>query len=316
MNSKYNDIQRIFYEDSRVKKRIGIGVHSRASRLGYIRGGMKTASDFLTARERKQLNGEVRSYNMYEEFKNLDNCNLDEILKKSDLEVKGILTMIKENNTCAAICSKLNISNGKLYALYDKYNVLFEKKPRKKAALPDKSKIIEIDKFKELNSFDKGMYLKNLSAEFTYKELAELHNISKNMVGYYIKTTNDKLKKGNKVEESSSVSENTNVLNCDNDIITELKNIITELKNENSKLIESISNADNKKDENLPGLRFDVNGIYTKDELSSRLLSIDNITMDSYLYKISIHIEEASKIVNLDTANDMLPGSNLNDNVV
>jgi hypothetical protein len=152
-----NDVKRIFSDDSRQKKRIGIGIHARASRRGYIRGGIRTQYDFLTSKQKKLLNGEVRISNMYEQYKNLENCDLNEILAtKTKVEIKGILNTIRENNTCKDICSALHISNGKLYSLYKKYEIHTEKKPRKKKTdaigLPD---VMKKDDFKKLSAEDK-----------------------------------------------------------------------------------------------------------------------------------------------------------------
>lgn len=65
-----NEIEKLFIDDSREKKRTGANISKRASRKGYCRGGVKFPSDFLSAKERKKLSGEVRIYNMYDKYEN------------------------------------------------------------------------------------------------------------------------------------------------------------------------------------------------------------------------------------------------------
>lgn len=128
MRNRDNDIEFILRQDSREKKQAGIGVFKRASRLGYCRGGIKTQSDFLTAKERKKLSGEVRVYNMYADLNNLPSLKeLKEIIKKDPAKAKLILTEAKANNTQGQLKAKLGCSSGWLYYAYDKVGVEYEK---------------------------------------------------------------------------------------------------------------------------------------------------------------------------------------------
>lgn len=66
-------IKRQFEKECRDKKRIARGEHNRVK---SNRGRMKTASDYMTAKERRKLNGEVVSVDMnkpinWEAFKTL-----------------------------------------------------------------------------------------------------------------------------------------------------------------------------------------------------------------------------------------------------
>ena len=74
---KNEDIEKIFRQDSIGKKRIGINVTKRASRRGYVRGGVRTQSDFLTAKQKRALNGEVKIMdNIYKDINKLSHALL------------------------------------------------------------------------------------------------------------------------------------------------------------------------------------------------------------------------------------------------
>lgn len=304
MYDKNNDINRIFLDDSREKKRVAIGIHCRASRLGYIRGGIKTQSDFLTAKERKKLSGEVRVTNMYEDYKNLENCDLDEILKKSDTEVKGILTIIKHNNNCSNICKQLKISNGKLYNLYDKYKVEYSKKPTRQTKDRNNNKdiskeIISKEKFELMDGINKAKYLTEIKERLSISsyEIAKVWGINRTNLSYYENKYNgtDKSKKEKDVVIVKEEFNNNEVKDNNIDLIKkdDLANSkILELENENKKLVEHILSLTKDTTNKPTGLTLDFNGEYSKDELSTRLLSLDNITLDNSRYKIVLHLEE------------------------
>ncbi len=72
-----NDIQAIFDQDVKDKKRIGSGIYNKTGKKGYV-GKMRTPYDLMSAHERKQLNEKVVSYSVYdtimpyEDFKMLE----------------------------------------------------------------------------------------------------------------------------------------------------------------------------------------------------------------------------------------------------
>lgn len=130
---KSYEIERMFNSESYGKKKIGRGVYNRASRKGFIRGGVKTQYDYMSTKERKKLNGEIRVSNMYSDLSNLP--TLEEIKKMDKEKGHNILSTARENNTSKAIMEKLGISSGSLYGLYDKFNVYYPKRKKKQAAI-------------------------------------------------------------------------------------------------------------------------------------------------------------------------------------
>lgn len=72
------NIQKIFNEDIRDKKRIGRGIfNKRGKGVKHVMRGIKTPYDFMKTKERKKLNGECVVSNMY-----------DEIITRSEFDLK------------------------------------------------------------------------------------------------------------------------------------------------------------------------------------------------------------------------------------
>jgi hypothetical protein len=62
-----NTYERSFHEDIQEKKRTGRGVFARTGRgVKHTIRGVKTPYDFMSTKEKKKLNSEVREFNMYE----------------------------------------------------------------------------------------------------------------------------------------------------------------------------------------------------------------------------------------------------------
>lgn len=62
-----NAYERMFHEDIQDKKKTGRGVFSRTGKgVKHTMRGIKTPYDFMSTREKKKLNSEVRKFNMYE----------------------------------------------------------------------------------------------------------------------------------------------------------------------------------------------------------------------------------------------------------
>ena len=87
---RYDELAKLLAIDAREKKKAGRGVFHRATRTGALRGGMKTASSFITKSEIKKLSGEVVIYNMY------DNMTWKELVNMSETRQKEVLTKLIE----------------------------------------------------------------------------------------------------------------------------------------------------------------------------------------------------------------------------
>lgn len=308
MGEKYENVERIFKKDSREKKRIAIAVHNRASRLGYIRGGIKMPSDFLTNKQIRELSGEVKSYNMYENYKNLANCNLDEILSKDKKEIKAILTIIKKSNNVKDIGTRFNVSQGKLYKLFATYGVEFNKKPRGdklQKEIKDNGDVISLEKFNLMDSIEKGRYLINIQEKYPIAALSRYWNTNKSGLFYFIKKVRDldkknekfraSIKKADNIDKKKKVEENSMA----NNLLDEpIKNNTTDqelaqLKLDNELLLKKLEYLQNEiKQQKDSRLVLNINGIYNKQQLSDRLVSLDYVTLPNKAYKLNIEIIE------------------------
>lgn len=250
------DIERIFITDVIEKKKSGRGIFNRASRKGYIKGGVKTPSDFLTRKEIKKLNGEVVISNMYSEYDKIENCNLNEILSKSENEIKGILSYIKNNHTGNKISKQFGVSIGKLYSVYEKYGV-YKKESKKETIKKEYINFISKEELMKLSDYEKGKYFKGLiNRGYKIREIIFYYNLTLNFVN-----------KCNKIYNHSNDEE----------------------------VLEKMVNIEDKKKEEFTGLYLTFNGVCEKEELSNRLLSIDSITVDNKKYEIKIELKELDK---------------------
>lgn len=143
------NIEKMLSIDNYHKRKAGRGVYSRASRLGFIKGGVKTQYDFLTAKQKKMLNSEVRISNMYEKLETIP--PLEEIEKLDYPKITSVLSKIKSNFTIAQLTKHWGISCGKLYLIYEKYGV-YQRKTRQGTKLKkvemNNSKVNEKDEIK------------------------------------------------------------------------------------------------------------------------------------------------------------------------
>lgn len=120
------EIERLFNEDIREKKKVGRGSFSKVGKGGErarVRGGLKTPYDFMKTKERKKLNSEVRISNMYETI-----IPIDEFRLKDKETQKNMLTRWRDLYDNSHIKEGLGIHNTLLYKLVDELNL--PKKPR------------------------------------------------------------------------------------------------------------------------------------------------------------------------------------------
>lgn len=101
------NIERLFYEDVREKKKAGSGAfHKRGKGVKHHMSGIKTPYDFMKTKERKQLNGEVTISNMYETILTKREFDL-----KDEETQKLMLTRWRELYTNNKIMEEMQISN-------------------------------------------------------------------------------------------------------------------------------------------------------------------------------------------------------------
>lgn len=119
-----NEIEYMLKLDNQTKRKIGSGVFHRASRKGFIRGGIKTQSDYLTKKEKKKLNGDVIVSNMYSELENVP--SLEDLQAMDKKDASNIMKIIMNFHSKAKIAKHWKVSQSKLYNFLVKVN-LYEK---------------------------------------------------------------------------------------------------------------------------------------------------------------------------------------------
>lgn len=108
------EVERIFNDDVRDKRKAGSGsFHRRGKGVKHgMSGALKTPSFYMSAKEKKKLNGEVEVTNMYTTLIPFNEFNL------KDMETqKALLTKWREIYDNATIRLELGISNKAFYDL-------------------------------------------------------------------------------------------------------------------------------------------------------------------------------------------------------
>ena len=192
-----NDIEKLLISDAMYKKKIGRNIKHRASRRGYIKGGVKTQSDYLTRKQKLELNGEIKVSNVYKDINNIPSYK--EFGTKDYALRKSILENARKYHKNTDISKKMEISMGTLYRLYTDYNIVHDKgryKISKKELgnylLPDKERMLltrgvtDIIKKLTLSSVEKGKVYVNLRVNgVTTKEIANLMDCTTSTVSLY-----------------------------------------------------------------------------------------------------------------------------------
>lgn len=141
------NIEKIFRQEVREKKRIGSNIFSRVSTR---KGGSYFHVPYLymSKKEQKKLSGEVRAYNMYEII------SIEEFKKKSKDEQKMLFEAWREKHTNGQIMQGMGISKGSFAKWMDELNI--ERKPSNLSRGISESEKIEVSE-EELESMKKEL---------------------------------------------------------------------------------------------------------------------------------------------------------------
>jgi hypothetical protein len=109
---KHWEIERLFNDDVRDKRKTGSGVfHRRGKGVKHgISGALRTPSYYMSTKEKKKLNGEVKVWQMYDTI-----ISLDEFRAKDIETQKNIMTRWRELYTNEDIKKTMGIGNNTLY---------------------------------------------------------------------------------------------------------------------------------------------------------------------------------------------------------
>lgn len=303
-----SNFEKIFYQDVRDKKRTASGIHHRASRKGYVRGGIKTQSDFMTKKEKDKLNGEVKVYNMFDKYNVIENVpSLNEIERMDLNERVSLYRFLKNKYSNSVLQKHWNISSGSLYnKVYEKYNLYI---PRVvKTAARDKDTIYNnninnvpsLEEILEMPTNQAKGILIAVKEEFTILSILNHWNISKGTLYKYYR----QFKISSKQDLNNVTKKNKDIKNieeCQNKNEQEQLNEKTDNDSNinNSKesftieqLIDMINSINMSNKMSSKGFNIQVNGEYSKESLQNKLNSISNILEENSKYKITLSIEE------------------------
>ena len=303
------NIERMFQIEVRDKKRTASGVYHRASRRGYIRGGMKTPSDFLSKREKNKLNGEVKVSNMFEKYSVLENVpQINEIEKMSKNEKINLYKFLKREYSNSTLQKHWNISLGTLYSkIYKKYG-LYE--PRRSMNMPKVAglykNITEVPSIKavlEMTASQRKGVLIASREQFSTNALTQHWNVSKYKL-YDLYNKNDIIKKNNtnnlKLDTTVNINETPIIVDDKNNVQAEISVVQQNKQDMDQNMLKTLVEEmyNNIKQEELNsktvnnGFKIEMNGVYSKQELENKLLSLVNILNENKEYNISFNIEE------------------------
>src|SRR3982751_5228723 len=113
MMQKLNDIERMFYDEVRDKKKTASGVHHKTGKNGYV-GKMRFPTDFMNRSEKMKYRraGKVVTTNIFDEI-----LPIEEFEKLETYEQKNRLQYWRNERPNKEIVQGMGISNKKFYDL-------------------------------------------------------------------------------------------------------------------------------------------------------------------------------------------------------
>jgi len=146
-----NELERLFYEDVREKKKAASGVHHKTGKNGYV-GTMRFPSDIMSRSEkmRYRRSSKVMVTNMYDEI-----LHIDEFEKLETYEKKNRLQYWRNIYSNKEITTGMGIWNNKYYSIVAELELpkaprANSNKPRKAAAKKVKPQEIKEEPKKEI----------------------------------------------------------------------------------------------------------------------------------------------------------------------
>lgn len=159
-NNKDEDVEKIFNQDVREKCKTKRGASARASRKRGFKGGMKTPSDFLSPKQRRELSGEVYCYMLNQVETTVDNPN--ELSREENRQIDGNYQETKQE--IKQETNQENLNQGQTQ---------------------EKPKILSLLEFKLLAKEQKIKLLDELTNHYTRVELAHAWNTTRDNVYNY-----------------------------------------------------------------------------------------------------------------------------------
>lgn len=292
------NIERMFKEDIKDKKRTGSNIFSRVStRKGGTNRALKTPYLFMTAKERKRLNGEVRSFNMNEI---LNYSDFSELPKE---EQKNLMTHWRKSFKTQDIQTQMGISRTVFYKVINNLEIPKEEtnfKIEDKKTLSDeemrlyKDKIIDYALFKRIIRVQQGELLEHYVREFG--SISSVVKVWDNADGGYLYNVRSTLRNKDKKKRKTApkvipptVKEEIDVKNK----VVNTQNTKDELEIIDDKTpVNSTSGHNSNIVINSNSFNFELKGSYKAETIIKRLkLALDVIEDENELLELEISIK-------------------------
>lgn len=295
---KNEDIEKIFRQDSIGKKRIGINVTKRASRRGYIRGEVRTQSDFLTAKQKRALNGEVKIVdNIYKDINKVPSWK--EILEMDEEKQYKLMKTLRGLHSSNSLRLYFGIGTGTLYNKFTDLGLHQQKGEVKKMAKKGEiyKTIEDVPSFNEFLDMDRGgriNLLIQLRKDIAMNRLRKYWNISQGKLYSYLYNygiiERGSMENGKRVYGKNEEKEN---------IVTAIVDPVENKVENNQKinnLVEKINllleNIESNKENIKNNFSITLNGVYTKEEVENKLLNLSGIMQEDKEYVFNLTISE------------------------
>jgi hypothetical protein len=128
-----DNIERLFEQETKEKKKISHGIHHRASRTGRLKGGMRTPVDYLKGEAKKEYmgNSKVKRYILLdngqmipiEEETYIMSIRTYQEFKALDADGKRLFLLSQEGKTAGVIAEELGASKNTIYNWFNRLSI-------------------------------------------------------------------------------------------------------------------------------------------------------------------------------------------------
>lgn len=184
----YKEIERMFNDDVREKKRTGSGVFSKTGKRGYV-GTMRMPSDIMSRKDKYNYrkNGKVESYNMYDSI-----MNLEQFKKLTGQEKKRALEywLLEKGYTKEAIRKRMIVSAPTLDSWLMNFGIFQDAEKKAEDTPPSSDKILPIEEFKKLPEEERQRVFDSWYKEQgkTLMEIEEGMGLKRATLAYHLKS--------------------------------------------------------------------------------------------------------------------------------
>jgi hypothetical protein len=258
-----NEVEYLLWSDNRYKKMVGSNIFSRVStRKGGSRQPLRTPYYFMSNKEKKQLNGKVVTFNMYETI--LPKHEFEKLDKNTQ---KLAMTKWRENFKKAEIIKGLGVSSQTYYKMLDELGIpkeearvnRYEKREVSKKELNEmKNRVVSYTELMSLPKHQRAELLAHYRKKYTAQEIADIMGVEstviynlqyrlRNMIDKFNSEIEEQIVSGNneiKVEENQDIQLETQYDNNETQVTNNIEDNKPTVK-ENEEVVTPVASTDN-----------------------------------------------------------------------